>query len=124
MTTTRLINLLGSYKFATTNEALLQMAISQLLNKEIILFYREHHLGDTDRPDFYLPEYMHAKSGIVIEVKVQGSPAQVTRQLDRYAAYDAVTEILLLTTRSKHRVIAGELRGKKVHVLWIGGTNL
>lgn len=54
-----------------------------------------------------------------IEVKTKGSRAEVVRQLDRYAAHDQVTGLLLVTSLAKLRVMPSTLRGKPVSVLWI-----
>lgn len=54
---------------------------------------------------------------IGIEIKVDGSVASVTRQLWRYAKRDEVDELILVTTRSKHREIVGPILGKELYVV-------
>lgn len=54
-----------------------------------------------------------------VEVKVDGSLTDVTRQILRYANVDQVEAIILVTTRQKHRAMPSEMRGKPVHVLYI-----
>lgn len=117
MTVATLLPIFAGYRYTHTNEALLQQAIWQILTENRIEFLQEYHITQFDRPDFFV-------SGIAIELKVNGTTSEVTRQLDRYAAHESVTEIILITTRSKHRKCAGHLRGKKVTVLWIGGNAL
>lgn len=38
--------------------------------------------------------------GVVVEVKLKGSPTAIYRQLERYAKHECVTAILLVTARS------------------------
>lgn len=62
--------------------------------------------------DFWIPP-------TAIEVKVTGSPAAVLRQLYRYAADEQVEALLLVTTRSAHRDLAGIVLGKPLRVLYV-----
>jgi len=57
------------------------------------------------------------RSGVVIEVKVNGSFADVERQLARYAACPEVGAIILATTRSKHHGIPFDLYGKPTRLV-------
>lgn len=53
--------------------------------------------------------------GIVIEVKVKGSPSSILLQLERYAQFDHVDGVVLLTAKAGHRTIKNshqELNGK------------
>lgn len=117
-TAINLCELIGSCAFRTSNEGQLQWALSQVLWNAGINFLQEHRLSEKDRPDFFI-------NGIVIECKVAGSNSEVLRQLDRYASYDEVKEIILVTTRSKHRSIeCAPLRGKEIKVIWVGAFSL
>lgn len=75
---------------------------------------REKRLSDKDVVDFLVD------GDIVIEVKVDGSPMGVTRQLQRYLEHPVVNHLILVTTRRKHlSAIPGTLRGKRVDVAWL-----
>lgn len=77
---------------------------------------REVTLSRQDRIDFLLP------SGIGIEVKVDGGPRDVWRQLGRYATHDRIQALLLITTRARHAVGAPTtLHGTPVRVAVLRG---
>lgn len=59
---------------------------------------------------------------IVIEIKVGGSAGELLRQVERYAQFEFVTQIIVITTRAAHRKLlsAGPLHGKAVEVLHVG----
>jgi hypothetical protein len=111
MDTLALCQKLQSTKFNFSNEIELHLGIAQLLDSLQIHYQTEVIMTPEDRIDFLLPE----KVGI--EVKVDGSTAEVTRQLWRYAQQEAIAEIILVTTRSKHRTIAGPINGKPVYIV-------
>lgn len=70
----------------------------------------------SDRPDFFVPS-----SGIVVEVKVDGGPAEVLRQLFRYAQLPEVSALVLVTGCASHMAIPDLIADKRVHVAWVGG---
>jgi hypothetical protein len=110
--------LLRSRRFTFIGEAELQGAIATLLGQEGIVFERERQLGAAGRIDFYLPD-----TALGIEVKVEGSPSAVARQLMRYAEHDEIRQILLVTSRARAgSLIRHRLNGKRVDVLtlWEG----
>ena len=79
---------------------------------------REHRLDARSRPDFLV--WTGAATGIAVEVKIAGSPQDVLRQLLRYAEHPAVSGVLLVTTRSRHRgIVPAELLGKPAACLCI-----
>lgn len=59
---------------------------------------REVQIGPGDRIDFLIDR-------IGIEVKVAGQPAKVADQLRRYADTGCLSELVLVTTRSRHTTI-------------------
>lgn len=98
------------------SELELQDKIEQLLKNNAADYIREFILTKKDRPDFYI------ENGIVIEVKVDGSIGLVTAQLRRYAAEDRVKEIILVTTKSRHKPCLPEfINGKKLTVRIVYG---
>lgn len=73
-----LINLTIGHRFNYTDEAELQAGIATMLNDAGVSFIREVTLSRQDRIDFLIGD-------IGIEVKVGGSLAAVTRQVDDIA---------------------------------------
>jgi hypothetical protein len=83
----------------------LQNKIAVVLAAEGISFVREYKLGPRSRVDFLTGD------GIAIEVK-KGKPnkSQVINQLEKYAAFDDVSEIILVV--EKNLDIPREINGK------------
>lgn len=118
VTLERLHQVLGSYRYSFANERDLQDGIAQALATRGIRFDREVVLGPKDRPDFMV-------DGIAVEVKVDGTPAVILRQLDRYAAQKAVRAILLVTRKEQHaRRFPEAIGGKPLDVLTLGANAL
>jgi hypothetical protein len=112
VTTPDIIHLLQQYRFAAASEAELHQAVAQALQTGAVPFEAEWVLSARDRIDFFCRE-----SSLGIECKIDGSPAQVMRQLLRYANSRAIQGLVLITTRNKHRSIPGTLAGKPVTVI-------
>jgi hypothetical protein len=83
----------------------------------------EHRLTPQSRPDFYV-RALGAPAGIVVEVKVDGSLSDLTRQLFRYAEHAAVLGLLVVTTRHRHRALPSLILGKPIAVLYLGDSML
>jgi hypothetical protein len=111
MTTEELCKRLQSTKFNFSSEFELHLGIAQLLDSLNVHYQTEVVITPEDRIDFLLPEK------IGIEVKVDGSAPEVTRQLWRYAQQESIAELILLTTRSKHKAIIGPINGKPIYVV-------
>jgi hypothetical protein len=109
-----LVALLGAYRFHAQDESHLQDAIEKVLRDNGVAFEREVQLSAADHPDFMV-------GGIVLEVKVDGGPSAVARQLCRYAEHDRVQSIVLVTRRRQHaRAMPPALKGKPILVLAVG----
>lgn len=54
-----------------------------------------------------------------IELKVQGSPAAVLRQLQRYGRDASVVDVVLVTSSAKLRAMPSQVEGKTLHVVWL-----
>jgi hypothetical protein len=118
ITAERLREVLGSYRYNHANERDLQDGIAQVLATRGIRFDREVVLGPKDRPDFMV-------DGIAVEVKVDGSPAVILRQLARYASQKGVRAILLVTRKEQHAHRFPEtVGGKPLDVLTLGANAL
>ncbi|WZH36261.1 MAG: hypothetical protein PIR02_16055 [Microbacterium enclense] len=104
-------------------EADLQLALDGILTREqtlghsVVMYDREHHLDPHNRIDFLVtlrngPDHPHVNVGV--EVKIGGALAAVQRQLDRYAQFREIDELLLVTSRARHHGIPYEIYGKPV----------
>lgn len=120
MTTTadHLARAIETRRFRVTDEAQLQADLAEAFGADGLEVTREHRLNDADRPDFFA-------DGVAIEVKVQGSPAAIMRQLFRYAQHPTVERVLLVTPVVKLAVmVPADMAGKPVAVVLVrrGGT--
>jgi hypothetical protein len=114
VTPARLREVLGAYWYAHTSERDLQDGLAQVLALRGIRFDREVRLSPEDRPDFMV-------DGIAVEVKVDGSLSDVTRQLHRYTAHKPVRAVLLVTSLQRLANLPGSMNGKPVAVLALLG---
>ena len=73
---------------------------------------REAHLGPGDIIDFLV-------GSVGIEVKIDGSLSSITRQLHRYAQYERIGSLILMTTRMKHLRLPDEMNGKPLVVILV-----
>lgn len=92
---------------APMDELRLQEEIAQVLDAHGHGYAREVALGPGERIDFLI------EGALGLEIKVQGSAMEVTRQLLRYAAHERITGLVLFTTRTQI-VVPPELSGKPV----------
>lgn len=99
-------------------ELRLQDAIAATLADHGVLFAREVRLTPQDIVDVLVEER------IALEVKIDGSLSEVTRQLHRYAQSDRVAELLLVTTCSRHKPMPPAFAGKPIRVLHLMGGAL
>src|SRR6185312_8662859 len=93
----------------------LQRGIEAVLSENTIPFDREFRLSPSDRLDFFC-------DGVVIETKVKDSLSAVTRQIHRYAQFDKVTGIVLVTTKNAHRAVPAWINNKPISCIWVGGA--
>ena len=104
-----LIELITSHAFHTLDEKQLQDELEKLFIANNISYEREVDLSPQDRIDFLVD------SSIGIEVKVDSTWTQVSKQLQRYLKSDRLSCVILITTRSKHRSVPTLLAGKTVY---------
>lgn len=97
----------------TSDERALADQLEALLRADGVDYEREHVLGDKDRVDFFV------HNAVAVEIKTAGGYNSVLRQLGRYAKYDSVEVLLLITTRSDHRKMPPFLSGKPVAVHYV-----
>lgn len=91
----------------------MQDDLEEVLRQHGIGYEREFRLGNGEI-DFRVGR-------IGVECKVVGSPAEVLRQCRRYAGFDEIDALLLVTCKPKHRWDIEELGGKPFAVAWIAG---
>lgn len=108
----RICKLCQTIRFQGTREKELQAALETLLRANFSAVAREVKLAPGAIVDFLV-------EGVALEVKIDGSPMEVTRQLHRYAQSELVQALILVTTRAKHRTGPSELNGKPVLVVWL-----
>lgn len=106
-----LVRILRAARMPWFPELALQDGIAATLTEHAVAFDREVRIARGDVIDFIVDER------VGLEVKVDGSTSSVTRQLHRYAQSDRVSELLLVTTRSRHRDMPAGFAGKPIVVL-------
>lgn len=113
----QIVDLLRRYAYPAASEALMCEAVAQVLRVHGVPFEREKYLSPLalDRIEFYLPH-----QGLGIECKISGSPHAVLRQLLRYARSEIIQELVLLTSRMKHRRMPATVNGKPLHLVYGG----
>lgn len=90
-----LVTILRQHRFHFQHEKDLQDGIAQVLSEKKVWFEREREIAPGCKIDFLV-------SALVgIEVKVDGSPSAVTRQLYRYARSPVIHDLILVTSRVK-----------------------
>lgn len=114
MTGEQIATVLQHCRFRCQNEDELQRAIAIVLGDAKQEFEREVSLGPNNRIDFMV-------CGVGIEVKVDGSPCEAMRQLQRYAQVERVDELVLVTTRIQVGRLPSSVLGKPLHVVFIFG---
>ncbi len=102
-------------RFNYSGEKELQEGVEQVLSEEAIPFEREKILPDGAGTIDFLVD-----GRIGIEIKIKGSPSEVTRQLLRYCECVQVGELVLVTARVTLGKLPPEILGKKLTVvnLW------
>lgn len=107
-----IISIFEQYQMRTHDEVALQADIAVVLG-EVTQYRKEHTLSAGERIDFLVGK-------IGIECKVGGSKMEVLRQLQRYAQFDEIDELILVTTKSRHLELRGlQVNGKTINVYWV-----
>jgi hypothetical protein len=107
---------LTDHAFPTSSEVAIQERIAELFAAGGVLFLREHRLSATDRVDFFVSMVGDYRRAIGVEVKVAGSAPALTRQLQRYAQYESVTGLVVVTNRARLTQLPPTLSGKPIAV--------
>lgn len=108
-------SLLRSSRYPVSTELVLQNAIEDRLSAARIDFGREVRLGPADRIDFL--------AGTVgIEAKTRCAARTIYRQLERYADYDAISALILVTGTALG--LPPSINGKPVFMVSLGRSAL
>jgi hypothetical protein len=110
MTARELKGLLAGYRITFVDELGLQDGVERILLEHEVPYEREKRLGERDRVDFFVGD-------VALECKVGGSVSALIRQLHRYAQIGSVAELLVVTSRLRHKAIPQWLNEKRVTVL-------
>ena len=114
----RLCGVLGSYRYRFARERDLRDGIAEALALRGVSFDREVRLTPEDVIDFLV-------AAIGVEVKVEGSPAAILRQLARYMESSRIAALLLFTRKAQHaHRFPAELGGKPLRVITLGDAAL
>lgn len=106
------LNFLSRIKMDSTTEALMQEAIERSFSFTDFKVEREKKLSDKDRVDFFLSL---PTGGVAVECKVKGAPHSILLQLARYARHEAVSAVILVTSKTMR--MPQEVEGKPLYVV-------
>lgn len=104
---------IAGHGFVTSTEAELGEHVAYCLEAAAVKYEREVILDARNRLDFLV-------GGVAVELKIKGGVASLLRQLDRYAQFEQVQAILVVTTRRQLCGLPSRLRGKPVRALYVG----
>ena len=113
MTVDGIIEVFERYRVSCANEKELQRAIAAIFDLEGCEYDREVSLAPGDRIDFLV-------AGVGIEVKTGGSRTSLLRQLHRYAKHEKIECLLVISSRGSLTSMPETVRGKPIHVLYVG----
>lgn len=116
MTVQQLVTHLRRQRYRVGQEALLQQDIETNLRFLQIAFEREVRLAPGERIDFLIA------GGIGIEAKTRCPPRSIYRQLERYAALDAITSLILITGTALG--LPATIKGKPLFYVSTGRASL
>jgi hypothetical protein len=114
-----IVKALKSYRFNFQNEKDLQEGISEAFMAHDILFEREKELGGK----YGIVDFL-VDGRIGVEIKIQGGPSSVARQLLRYFECEKISELVLVTGKAKLGNLPKILLGKRLTVVSLWGTFL
>lgn len=105
------------HRFRYADEAMLQEGLAAALEEAGVTVEREVRLDAHCRIDLMIGR-------VGVEVKVNGTLAQVRRQVERYLKSDLLDGLVLVSGRARHVGLHGDFSGKPVRVVTLLGANL
>lgn len=103
---------LRAARYRMGTEALLHDDVERHLRSGAIPYEREHRLGPGERLDFLIAEH------IAVELKIRAQRKSIYRQLDRYARYEIIEGLILVTASALG--MPKEIGGKPIYVVQLG----
>ncbi len=104
----KIVHLMSSRRFSLSDEKRLQAEMEELFTAAAFSFKREHRLDSRSIIDFMFGD-------VGVEVKIKGSRLNIYRQLERYAEFEAVRCLLLVTNVPMG--LPELINGKPAHVI-------
>jgi hypothetical protein len=95
-------------RLRVSNESALQKSIQDVLDEMGVDYGREVRLSAADRPDFMV-------GSIAIEAKCRYAKKSIYRQIERYAAHDQVSAIVLVSGTAMG--MPATINGKPIHFI-------
>lgn len=113
----KVLDVLRSHAFTFTTERDLQDGMAEAFADAGLPMTREVRLSRGDRIDFLI-------GSVGVEVKTNGGWQAVTKQCQRYAASERVTELVIVTSKAAHLACPNWIGGKPLVVHFLGGMRL
>lgn len=110
---TEVIKIIQRYRFSLSSEWQLQNDVERVLIKHEIPYKREYVLDKKNRPDFMI-------YGYAVEIKIGGTATNIYKQCSRYAAFEQVDGVVLITNRAMG--FPTEIHGKPAYLVSLGGA--
>lgn len=104
-----IFDLLRNKRFMLSNEKSVQADIEKLFKSLSVSHKREHILDENNIIDFLMD------NGVGIEVKIKGQKRAMYKQCERYAQFEDIKQLILLTSVSTG--MPQEINNKPIHVL-------
>lgn len=111
----RISGIINAHRFTYANEKELQFGLGLAFVGAGLVFANEYRLSNGSS----IPDFMF-EFGLVGEVKIGGSRNDLIRQIHRYAEFDDVCAILVITSKNSHRPLPESIDDKPVflHLLY------
>lgn len=106
ITVRKIRNTIRTKQFRHANEDELETGVAQILGELGLPVDRQVRLDGNNRIDLvtHLPRPAADPIRVGIEVKIAGQPGDVRRQVQRYATFDQLGALLLVTTVFRHMI--------------------
>ena len=114
-TPVEIVAVLRRTRLRVGDEAALQLSIEEALTAAGASFEREHRLNAADRIDFMI-------GSVGLEAKTRCNKRVIYRQLERYAAHDAISALILVTGTAMG--LPPAIGGKPVYLVSTGRASL
>ncbi len=112
----RIAVLVGEYNFNYGTEKKLQEGLADVFDRAGMQYAREYRLDSKSIVDFMFPD------GLAVEIKIKGTRNAMIRQLHRYAGFEEVAAILLITTKATFLTLPDEISGTPIFGRRINGV--